>query len=98
MKFSECKKEQRVRYVRLGAGRHGYEGTIISLDSYNNELYISWDNGSEETLCDSVKFLVPIVKVNPNMSDPEGFAFFAKVPKDCCPCGILRASGRCNFH
>lgn len=28
----------------------------------------------------------------------EDYAFFAKAPEGCCPCGIPRNSGQCSYH
>jgi hypothetical protein len=99
MQFQDCKKDMRVRYVRPGNGRHGKTGVIAYIDYTESEVSIEWDDGTDDVFNESVRFLEPIVpKVNANMSDPEGYAFFAKAPTGCCPCGIPRKSGRCNFH
>lgn len=115
MKFVDCKESMRVRYERPGGQKHGWTGTITSLDDLDGEVTIDWDNGRDDIFNGSIQYLVPIEVSAPqaskaqaskpaNVSKPgkpevnEDFKFFAAVPSGCCPCGIPRASKRCNFH
>lgn len=98
MRFKDCKKDMRVRYQHSSSRRHGWEGVIARLNHSEESIQVVWDNGDDDVFYESIVNLIPIVKINANMSDPEEFAFFAKVPEGCCPCGIPRESKRCPYH
>lgn len=108
MTYADCAEKMRIAMQRPGGKlRMGIIKALLPKSSNSgagsvDRVEVVFDEGGWDVYDESIRYMWPLEQPKQSAGGKsdvnEDLKFFASVPADCCPCGILKSSKRCNFH